>query len=312
MAALPAFVPPQLATLVDRPPVGADWLHEQKFDGYRLQIRIAAGKVQALTRNGLDWSAKFAAIVRAAKALRVDGTIIDGEACVFTDKGVSSFGGLKDALSTGGDRIVLQAFDLLFHRGEDLRGRPLEERKARLRKLLEGARRSDRLLYSDHVADDGAKFFKAACRLGLEGIVSKRATAPYRSGRGDAWRKTKCVQRQEFVVGGWQESKLQSHGLKSLLLGTYDKAGALIFAGAVGTGFHARNVPELRKGLTPRPTAPFKTIPREYIRGSLWAEPTVVVEIQFTEWTSDGILRHPSFKGLREDKPPRQVRREAQ
>lgn len=305
---VPNFVPPQLATLVDKAPASDDWLHEIKLDGYRGQLRVADGRSRFLTRKGIDWSDRFGPIVAAAAALPVKDALIDGEAVVLNKAGIRSFGELQDALSEGRTRdMIYFAFDLLHLDGHDLRAVALEERKRLLLDLV-GTKNRSPIQYSEHMADDGAKFFKHACGAGLEGIVSKRRGAPYRSGRGNDWLKIKCTKRQELVVGGWKPYANLTRAIGSMLVG-YFKDDKFIYAGGVGTGLNevsARDLAKRLKGLK-RDAMPFQDVPRADQKGATWVEPRVVIEVEFTEWTSDGRLRHPSFKGVREDKPAHEV-----
>jgi bifunctional non-homologous end joining protein LigD len=308
-SALPDFIPPELATLVDAAPDGPEWLHEMKLDGYRMAARMAGGKVAMLTRHGLDWTARFRPIAAALAGLPAKAAYLDGEVAVVGEDGVTSFAALQDALSRGqATRLTYHLFDILHLDGSDLTGLPLSERKQILSQLL-GPQPAHALRYSDHIQGQGQAFFKQACRLGLEGIVSKLASAPYRSRRTAEWLKVKCLQRQEFVIGGWQESDKEGRSLRSLLLGYYDRAGALVFAGKAGTGFALRLGHDLvaRLRQMERPDSPFASVPRPYQRGAHWAEPRLVAEVAFSNWTTDKLLRHPSFDGLREDKPAREV-----
>lgn len=307
---LPEFVEPELATLVDRPPAGGGWLHEIKLDGYRLLARVDGPEIRLFTRRGLDWTSKFPAIAAALKRLGVKIAMLDGEVVVYTGEGATSFSALQNAIKAGG-RMTFVAFDLLALDGEDLRERPLAERKKRLKALL--AKHPAAIQFSDHVAGDGKRFFDLACRHRLEGVVSKRADSPYRSGRGGDWQKSKCTQRQEFVLGGFTEGQGSRVGFGALLLGTF-RDGNLVYAGKVGTGFDAATLASLRKKfesieVSREPFTP--PVPRGDAKGARWVEPKLVGEVEFTEWTPDGFLRHPSFRGLREDKPAREVVREA-
>ena len=312
-ASLPEFIAPELATLVNKAPVGEGWLHEIKLDGYRTAARIERGEVRVLTRTGLDWTARFRPIAAALAALPVKTAYLDGEVAIVGPDGVTSFAALQDALSKGGSAdLVYFVFDLLHLDGLDLRPLLLIERKGTLKKLLGRRGKAGQIRYSDHVQGQGEAFYAHACRLGLEGIVSKLATSPYRSRRTSEWLKVKCLLRQEMVIGGWQESDKQGRSLKSLLLGYYDRGGALVFAGKAGTGFSLKLghdlVARLRK--IEKPDPPFAEIPHEYRRGSRWAAPRLVAEIAYSNWTTDGVMRHPKFLGLREDKPAREVRLE--
>lgn len=301
-ATLPAFEPPQLCTLVDSVPAGSDWIHEVKYDGYRALVAVAGGTATVFTRNGLDWTDKFASIAAAAAKLDVASALLDGEIVAFKD-GRPDFSTLKDAIAQGGE-MTLFAFDLLSIDGDDLRDLPNVQRKERLRALVDGS--DPRLQFSEHVTGSGEKLLDAMCREGLEGVVSKRADAPYRGRRTQAWLKIKCTRRQEFVIVGWTPSS-KNRGFRSLLLGVHED-GVLRYAGKVGTGFSAELMNDLRDRMDriERKT-PTVTAPKAAVRGAHWVTPRLVAEIAFTETTPDGVLRHPSFLGLRGDKPARDV-----
>ncbi|MES2641868.1 MAG: DNA ligase D [Myxococcota bacterium] len=312
---LPAFVPPALATAVDHAPEGASWRHEMKLDGYRALVRVegrpGGRTVRILTRSGLDWTAKFGAIATAAATLPVTAALLDGEVVVLDAEGRSDFGKLVGALEQGrSERQVYYAFDLLHLDGHDLRGLPLSRRCAILTEVLRDAIPPIRLV--EQVAGNGALFHRAACEHGLEGIVSKRSDAPYRSGRGRGWLKVRCGLRQEFVIVGWTDPAGSRTGLGALLA-AYRDAETWRFAGRVGTGFDEATLTSLRARLQPkeRPTPPVVDPPTgAEARGCHWVEPTLVAEVKFTGWTPYQRLRHPVFLGIREDKRPEEVRLE--
>lgn len=309
------FIEPELATMVETAPEGDEWLHEVKFDGYRILCRIEDGRATLWSRNGKDWTASFPVIASEARFLRVESAILDGEIVWLQENGASSFQSLQRGLS-GAPRnapIYYYAFDLLFLDGRDLREAPLSLRKDLLRKVLvPPPTEAKHLRYSDHVRGEGQHFFESVCKMGLEGIVSKRGTSPYRSGRGRDWLKVKCGARQEFVIVGFTDPGGGRTGFGALLLGYYD-SGDLVFAGKVGTGFDQVMLTSLTRELRKieRQSAPLdRGIEQARARGVHWVEPKMVAEIGFTEWTREGILRQPSFHGLRADKAPRDVGRE--
>jgi bifunctional non-homologous end joining protein LigD len=317
-AALPAFVEPQLATLVDRAPTGDAWLHEIKLDGYRIQMRCADGRVTLLSRRGHDWSDRVPSLCQAAAPLAaaVGRALLDGELVVMHD-GISNFQSLQNSLNGGGEReCVYYAFDLLHLGDYDLRALPLVERKRVLAEALaaSGTPHDGRIRLSEHVVGKGAEFFRNACRLGVEGSVAKSADAPYVSQRSRAWLKVKCTSRQEFVIGGYTEpSGARSH-LGALLLGLAGGDG-LSYAGKVGTGFTQQSLAELHDKLAPleRATPAFADPPRRAdARGVHWVAPKLVAEIEYAERTYDGLVRHAAFRGLREDKPARDVHGESE
>jgi len=298
---LPDFRAPQLATLVDEVPDGDDWLFELKYDGYRSIAAVSGKDVRLYTRNGLDWSEQFSVLVEPFSRLIGGSALIDGEICAFDDKGRTDFSTLKLALGKK-DPLVFFAFDLLEVDGEDLRRKPLTQRKERLRELLGNIDPTSPIQYSDHIVGNGQQVFDGICKAGHEGVIAKLASSPYRSERTRNWLKIKCIKRQEFVIGGWTTST-KKKTFASLLLGTFEN-GELIYRGKVGTGFNTQSAAELQEKLDrlARKTNPYKSVPRPIARGVNWVEPKLVAEIEFTEFTPDGHLRHPSFKGLREDK----------
>jgi bifunctional non-homologous end joining protein LigD len=302
----PVFREPQKATLVDAVPSGSAWLHEMKFDGYRCLLAIGGGDAQVYTRSGLDWSDKFPEIVAAARELEVGSALLDGEIVKLDDKGNSNFSALQQAISEGGRGLTLFLFDALEVDGEDLTPLANIERKQRLASLL-GEGKPPFLLYADHVVGHGEQLFDAMCEAGGEGIISKKAEAPYRSARTKAWLKIKCTRRQEFVIIGWSESDKKGRAFRALLLGLHED-GKLRYAGKVGTGFSNAVQHDLRERLdrlaAARPAAP---VPRPEARGARWVKPELVAEVAFAEFTADSVVRHASFLGLREDKPAADV-----
>lgn len=314
-APLPAGgVEPELATLVDRPPRGEGWIHEIKYDGYRALAEIDGGAVHLYTRRGNDWTDRFRPIATAAESLPTEEALLDGEVVVLLPDGTTSFQALQNVLAEERQgELVYFAFDLLYLDGWDLRGAPLVERKRALEGLLAGLPADSPIRYGQHVAGRGEDFFRQACGFALEGIVAKRADLPYRSGRSKDWLKVKCVKRQEFVVVGYTDPEGSRTGFGALLLAVHDDQGELTFAGKVGTGFDQAMLVDLHRKLQAieRKTPAFQNAPRgAEARRSHWVEPRLVAEVVFTEWTKEGILRHPSFQGLREDKDPAEIVRE--
>ena len=306
----PRVLRPQLATLVTKPPDGDGWLHELKFDGYRILGRVQDGRARLISRNGNDWTANFPSLAAALEALPVSEAVIDGEVAVLLPDGTTSFQALQNALKASErGELVYFAFDLPYLEGYDLTRAALEDRKAALSALLSGAGTAVR--YSAHVAGTGQAFFENACRLGLEGIISKRRDAPYAAGRGGSWLKVKCLRRQEVVIGGFTEPSGSRTGLGALLVGVHEKGGDLTYAGKVGTGYTEKVLKDLRRrlGALEQPSSPFVPPPKG-VGAAHWVKPELVAEVAFTEWTGDGKMRHPSFQGLRADKPAREVVRE--
>ena len=304
---MPRFRPPQLAVLSNTPPSGPEWLHEIKFDGYRALAAMAGGSAKLYTRSGLDWTEKFHGVAEAVAQLPARGALIDGEVVMPDETGRTDFGRLQRALDGGGETLRYYAFDLLELDGEDLAALPLIERKRRLAALLRDA--PDVILYSDHMIGDGREILEQTCRMGLEGIMSKGADKPYVSRRTPGWIKSKCSGRDEFVIGGWRPSTKKERPFSSLLLGEFEDA-KLRYRGRVGTGFDDARLAEIARELRPlaRKTSPFADAPREAARDAKWVKPRVVAEIAYAERTADGYLRHPSFIGLREDRPASQVK----
>lgn len=310
-APMPAFIEPMLASLVATAPTGADWLHEMKFDGYRLQARIEAGRVKLLTRSGLDWTKKFGkTVVAALQDLAVGTAIIDGELVVENDKGASDFSALQADLSEGrSDRFIFYVFDLLYLDGYDLRALPLVARKALLEPIVADG---GPIRFSSHFEESGAMVLRHACRLSLEGIVSKLRDAPYRVGRGKSWVKSKCSARQEFVIAGYVPSSVSPKAIGSLVLGVHE-GDKLQHVGRVGTGFKGKVAEDLFRKLEGMrtPSSPFaERLTPEEARQAKFVRPELVAEVEFRAWTADRHLRHASFRGLREDKAAQEIVRE--
>jgi bifunctional non-homologous end joining protein LigD len=303
---------PQLATLVTAAPSGEGWVHEIKYDGYRIGCFVDAGAVRLMSRNGKDWTAKFPELVAACRQLAVKNALLDGEVVIVLPEGRSSFQALQNSFS-GGSRQGLSyfVFDLLFVDGVDLRDEALCDRKQRLRGLVP---KTSIIKYSEDLAGDGAEILANACKLGLEGIVSKRVDRPHRSRRSEEWLKTKCSRRQEFVVGGFTDPSGARAGVGALLLGYYE-GQKLLYAGKVGTGkgFTASYLEGLRSKLdkVERERCPYaERPPTRALKGVHWVEPVHIVEVSFAEWTDDKQIRHASLLGFRDDKRPENVSRE--
>jgi bifunctional non-homologous end joining protein LigD len=314
-AAVPRKFRPQLATLVAEAPSGHGRLHEVKLDGYRILAFVREGKVRLLSRNGGDWTQRFAVIGRAVQSLKVANALFDGEVVCLNSEGMSDFQQLQNWLKEGGKaKLVYYVFDLPHFDGFNLTATPLKKRKELLSRLLlsNNAHNAGVLRYNDHVRNDGAAVVQQACRLGLEGIVSKDAESGYIHGRSRSWLKTKCLRRQEFVIGGYTRPSGARQGFGALLLGRYE-GHDFIYCGRVGTGFTEASLrqiaSELKRHRTDHP--PFINPPTStQRRGVTWLRPELVGEVEFSQWTKDGLLRHPSFRGLREDKAASEIVRE--
>src|SRR3984885_4215960 len=317
---LPTFIPPQLAQQSTKPPKGTGWLHELKLDGYRMQARKdGAAGVQLLTRTGLDWTHRMKTVATQLQALPADAAILDGELVVLAPNGTTSFADLQAAFQERVKKpLTYFAFDLLHLNGHNLRNLPLSERKDLLAQLLKNS--GEFVCFSEHLESDGEDVFQKACEFHAEGIVSKRATGHYSSGRSTDWLKLKCIHEQEFVVGGFTLPSNATHGIGALLLGYYENIDAgsrkaarkLIYAGRTGTGFTQKTHHILRDQLDVlrQSTTSFDKPPAEARRGAVWVKPNLVAQVSFATWTADNLLRQAAFKGLREDKSANEVQRE--
>ncbi|WP_350029236.1 DNA ligase D [Caballeronia sp. AZ10_KS36] len=310
---LPESIAPQLATLASRPPATGDWLYEIKFDGYRLMCRIDGGRATLITRGGHDWTDRMTALASAIESLPVDSAWLDGEVVVLTESGFPDFNALQNAFDRRSTaQLTFYAFDILFLNGRDLREVPLSHRRELLGELI-AQTPSERIRFSESFTDDPQSLLASACRMRLEGIIGKRADAPYRSGRSTDWIKLKCLMRQEFVVGGYTRLAGAKSGMRSLMLGVHERDGSLRFAGTVKAELKPRPLADLKKRARAliRAEAPFyNPPPREKDRDFVWLEPELIVEASFLEWTPAGEVRHPVFQGMREDKPAAAVTEE--
>lgn len=307
----PKFQTPQLATLVDEPPTGEDWVFEVKFDGYRALLSASGETARFFTRTGLDWTDRFQNLGPAAQALNLDGALVDGEIVALDKDGRSDFSRLQSVLRDGGGKLAFFAFDLLSLGGKDLRKETLLERKEKLKVLLGASARKGPIFYSDHVEKDGATMLATLCDKGFEGIIAKRADDTYRGGRGKSWLKIKCAKDQEMVIGGYRPST-RGRPFSSLLLGIHE-GGKLRYAGRVGTGFDEADFNDLTKRFRAlaSKTSPFDgEVPRDVIREAVWLKPKLVAQIGIAEFTSDGIARHARYLGLRGDKKASDVKAE--
>jgi bifunctional non-homologous end joining protein LigD len=307
---LPAFIEPQLAQLATTPSDETGWIHELKLDGYRIQARKDGNSVQLLTRTGLDWTHRMKTIATEIAGLPVKSALLDGEVVVVNENGTTSFADLQAAFQERARRpFTYFVFDLLHLEGHNLRGLPLLRRKKLLKQLV--GEDGEWLRVSDHVEGRGETVLEKACELQVEGIISKRRDAPYTSGRGSDWQKFKCVQQQEFVVGGFTLSVKESHGIGALLLGYYDR-DRLVYAGRCGTGFNQKSHRLVRDRLEAlrQSKSPFESVSEDARGNAIWVKPELVVQVHFANWTADDLLRQASFQGIREDKPAKEVHRD--
>ncbi len=307
----PKFTSPQLATLADAPPEGDGWLHEVKFDGYRIIAVIRNGKARLYTRNRKDWSHKYPGVVETLETLGIENAVLDGELVALDDDGRTDFSLMSAAPDDPSIPLNYYVFDLINLDGADMTGLPLIERKSSLQALLEDA--PETLIYTDHIEGDGDQVIAAACQMNLEGVISKRADAPYRSGRSRDWIKSKCIGNDEFLICGYRKSDKRGRPFASLLLGEYED-GALMYRGRVGTGFDEKAFDELQQefGSRQRKTSPFDETPPEARDAAVWLRPDLIAQVAYIERTKDGRLRHPSYLGLRNDKDAADMKRGAQ
>lgn len=306
-APMPASMEPELTTKVDEAPAGEGWIHEIKLDGYRVLARIKGDEVLFFTRNGLDWTDRFSALVEPVRALGIQSGWIDGEVTVLMPDGRTSFGALQAELKRGGAaNLTFHVFDAPYLNGFDLRETPLVERKRLLKEALAGA--GPRIRYVEHVADHGDQFYKQACEYALEGSIAKRAYSHYRPGRVRDWLKLKCTGREDFAIIGFTEPGNGGAGIGALVLASRSPSGVLAYAGRVGTGWGQAESRSLRTRLEPlEQDGPAAEVPKAHQKGVRWTRPELDVEVAFVEWTDGGLVRHASYQGLREDllEPPK-------
>lgn len=319
---LPDFIEPQLAQLVESPPPGRNWIYEVKYDGYRMGARLKGTDVRFYSRNRNDWSTKLRDLVKRMGALKLGTGWLDGEIVVFDELGRTNFQQLQNAMDRSvSSQVRFVVFDVPYWDGRDLRALPLSERMAMLDKILAKVPDNSTVVRSEvlDLGNDVATVWDQACELGLEGLIGKRADAPYKSGRSAGWIKLKCRPRQEFVIGGWTSPGGTRAGFGALLVGVRE-GRKLVYAGRVGTGYSSSTIsmlmPKLRALASD--TCPFTTVPSgrdRWSRGerptAFWVRPELVAEVAYATWTTDRLLRQASFIALREDKPARQVKREA-
>ncbi len=307
----PKFTSPQLATLADAPPEGDGWLHEVKFDGYRIIAAIRNGKARLYTRNRKDWSHKYPGVVETLETLGIENAVLDGELVALDEDGRPDFSLMSAAPDDPSIPLNYYVFDLINLDGADMIGLPLIERKSSLQALLEDA--PETLIYTDHIEGGGDQVIAAACRMNLEGVISKRADAPYRSGRNRDWIKSKCIGNDEFLICGYRKSDKRGRPFASLLLGEYED-GALMYRGRVGTGFDEKAFDDLQQKFASRQrkTSPFDGTPPDARDAAVWLRPDLIAQVAYIERTKDGRLRHPSYLGLRKDKDAADMKRDAQ
>lgn len=307
LRAAPQFVPPQLAKLADAPPAGEGWLHEIKFDGYRIIVVVKDGKARLFTRNAKDWTHKYTRIAKAVESIGLRNAVFDGELVALDETGAAAFSRMQAAAEDPAIPLQYHLFDLINVEGQDTRTFPLLERKERLKDIL--ASPPEGVSYSDHIRLEGDQVLASACSMKLEGVISKRADAPYESGRRGGWIKSKCIGNDEFVIGGFRKSDKRGRPFSSLLLGEY-AGDKLIYRGRVGTGFDDASFGRLKAKIARRvrKTSPFDREPAEARQDAVWLKPDLVAQIAYMEKTPDGHLRHPSYLGLREDKPATEVK----